>query len=872
MVHSLFNLALGTAPYHPVIDRLNLTWNDLRNCFAMRKMNTQLFMQHFDRIRYWNWAWISEYMALDESFIYTYCCHVDWERISRYQRLTPTLVAKFETDISWAALSANPHLTIDLVRLYCTRLDWGLVCKTIVLTEDQIDEFLRYIDWYEVSLKSPMREPFIEKYAERVHWARITAHQTLTDTFIEKHTDRVDWDYLSRHRPMISTFIQTYADYVDWGLISDGQKLDDDDFIRDNTTRVDWEEIAYGQPISETFFEESAPKTPAVWAAFTAGRTLSPGFIARNIASLPARELTRFQSFTLAEVAKYAAYLDWRQLSAKHTFTHPGKTVIDEDFIRSHAERIDWPLLVQTHVLPTRLLLDFIDRISPRDIQQTISIEELERHPQLINRTWISHNCPLTVEYLTAAAQMIDWNVIANRHLPEEVVRAFAPELNISRIPMLQPHMSPEWVTMQLATEQEWTMVVDIAPRYWPLYASADNIARLVTPPDEFFRRYRDQALASPRFLIFEGTNILLNTLVSSIHLCRPELADRIRFKCAVTELHVPSSWDYLENTSDENWVWIVKNHRLSETFLRRFHHKVDWSLIPDYQVRPFSEQFMREFAGRLDLAKVPLPYDVTMDYIRQFGTRHNWAELTRNFQEWQMEHFGAHCNFSKTPRKTLSEAFITLHYPIEVVAATQPLSEAYIETHLTQPTYERLAQNTTLIVSQRFMRRHRSSMPNAHWVRASNQTLAATRTAPFETVPISQAELSRYSQFKLANRGIAFDPIGPPDLSICNQAHFWTRYRLPESTLRQLIQTVPWHTISMYQKLSPEFLEEFKDRVDWGTISRWQVLSEETIRRFKDYVHWPQICRNQKLTEDFISEFADRVTWEPLSPFSACF
>ena len=39
---------------------------------------------------------------------------------------------------------------------------------------------------------------------------------------------------------------------------------------------------------------------------------------------------------------------------------------------------------------------------------------------------------------------------------------------------------------------------------------------------------------------------------------------------------------------------------------------------------------------------------------------------------------------------------------------------------------------------------------------------------------------------------------------------------------------------ISSYQKLSEEFIREFKDKVDWLYICRFQKLSEEFKKEFK--------------------------------------
>ena len=872
MSYTLLQRALGEAPPHPTVDLLNLTWNDLRICFERRKMNTQLFQKYFDRIRYWNWPWVSEHMALDASFIYTYCRHIDWCKISRHQRLTIEIVTDFETDISWVDLSANPHLTIDMLTQFATRLDWGQVCQNIVLKEDQIVQFLSYVDWYEVSRKSQLSEKFIETYADQVCWPRITAHQTLSDDFIDKHADRVDWDYLSRHRPMTPTFIQDHADYVDWGLISDGQELREE-FIRDNATRVDWEEIAYGQPISETFFEEYAPKTPDVWVAFTAGRRLSPEFIARNIRSLPTWELTHFQPFTLTEIDTYAMYLDWAQLSVLHSFTQPGQTEIDVDFLRRHAERIEWSTFVQTHVLPVAVLLEFLPRFIVQDIRQPIPLTVLLEHPELVNRNWISQNCPLTVDFLTVAApvQMIDWGDLMNRQLPEDVVRAFPADLNLTRIPMWQSSMSPEWIAEQALTARQWIITEEVDPRYWPLYASANNVHQLTIPTDEFFRRHRDQLLTELDFGRRENTHVLLKTMAAALPWCNPALATRVRFKIALNEINVPSSWDYLEGVSQAKWEWIVRTYRLSEAFLDRFQRQVDWSLVSTHQRRPFSEQFVRKFRERLRFDHLELPYDVTPEYVAEFGVRHNWTNLTKNFQEWQMKQYLDRCNFRVIPQKTLSEQFIAAHFAFDWVVTTQPLSETYIREHVTNKASERLAWNTKITLAQRFIRQYKQKQ--TQWPRLSNQTLGASLALTiFSSSRAARIDLSAYSRYKLAQETKVIDPNVAPDITQYKMADFWRKNKLTEATIRRLIQTVDWRTISECQQLSPDFLDEFRDKISWRNVSQKPGLSEETIRRFQNYVIWPLICRHQKLTESFITEFADRVTWEPLSPFSACF
>ena len=51
-------------------------------------------------------------------------------------------------------------------------------------------------------------------------------------------------------------------------------------------------------------------------------------------------------------------------------------------------------------------------------------------------------------------------------------------------------------------------------------------------------------------------------------------------------------------------------------------------------------------------------------------------------------------------------------------------------------------------------------------------------------------------------------------------------------------INNVNWDYISFSQKLSEDFIREFKDKVDWDYISYYQKLSQDFIREFKDKVN----------------------------------
>ena len=47
----------------------------------------------------------------------------------------------------------------------------------------------------------------------------------------------------------------------------------------------------------------------------------------------------------------------------------------------------------------------------------------------------------------------------------------------------------------------------------------------------------------------------------------------------------------------------------------------------------------------------------------------------------------------------------------------------------------------------------------------------------------------------------------------------------------------VNWGYISIYQKLSENFIIEFRDKLSWKSISYYQKLSENFIKEFKNEV-----------------------------------
>ncbi len=70
--------------------------------------------------------------------------------------------------------------------------------------------------------------------------------------------------------------------------------------------------------------------------------------------------------------------------------------------------------------------------------------------------------------------------------------------------------------------------------------------------------------------------------------------------------------------------------------------------------------------------------------------------------------------------------------------------------------------------------------------------------------------------------------------------------------------KVIQWHLICIYQKkLSENFWRNHQEKVSWDCLSSCQRnLSEEFIREFQNKVYWKDIFKYQKLSDDFLEEF----------------
>ena len=66
--------------------------------------------------------------------------------------------------------------------------------------------------------------------------------------------------------------------------------------------------------------------------------------------------------------------------------------------------------------------------------------------------------------------------------------------------------------------------------------------------------------------------------------------------------------------------------------------------------------------------------------------------------------------------------------------------------------------------------------------------------------------------------------------------------------------------------KLSEQFFDKYKERFDWTVLLKHNKFSMDFLRDHLDYLDWDEVAYDQDLDMDFIEEFADKLDWHLMS------
>ena len=81
--------------------------------------------------------------------------------------------------------------------------------------------------------------------------------------------------------------------------------------------------------------------------------------------------------------------------------------------------------------------------------------------------------------------------------------------------------------------------------------------------------------------------------------------------------------------------------------------------------------------------------------------------------------------------------------------------------------------------------------------------------------------------------------------------------HQFDTATLKNILGDwkVDYGGLSVYTKLTPEFIEEYADKLDWYNLCEHQVLPEWLLNKYKDRLNWGQVSLYQALSPEFIKE-----------------
>ncbi len=213
---------------------------------------------------------------------------------------------------------------------------------------------------------------------------------------------------------------------------------------------------------------------------------------------------------------------------------------------------------------------------------------------------------------------------------------------------------------------------------------------------------------------------------------------------------------------TDEDWHRVSFGQTLSEEFIREFAGRVRWQSISGHQ--RVSEAFIREFQDRLSWSSVSMSQRLSEGFIREFADRLDWCYVARHQQ--------------------LSEAFIAEfagRIAFRDLDPEHPRSEAFYRAHQRQLDWGRISQQATL--SEAFIR---DFADQVEW-----------------------AKISEYQQLSTA-------------------------------FVEEFAARIIWSMFSRNKNLTDEQIRHFKDRLEWSELLTYpfgRTLTEALIREHEAYI-----------------------------------
>ena len=295
----------------------------------------------------------------------------------------------------------------------------------------------------------------------------------------------------------------------------------------------------------------------------------------------------------------------------------------------------------------------------------------------------------------------------------------------------------------------------------------------------------------------------------------------------------LPFSDGFIERYKDKiNWIFVSKYKCLSTNFIKKYENLLCMPLICTYQ-KLNDELIEKYFLIYLNSILVcqKLSVDMIEKLIDKYNSLIDWR-LISNYQ-------------------VLSEEFIE-KYQNKVdwycISHHQKLSEGFIEKYQNKVDWGYISFYQTL--SENFIEKYKDKI---NWNNA------------FQTQKLSESFIEKYKDKTNWGNISQYQTLSESFIEKYKDKVNWNYVccfqKLSEEFIEKHQNDVNWEAISIHQKLSEQFIEKYFSKLSHTNVYAYQKLSEEFIEKLvknyidksNEYEFWYYISIFQKLSDDFI-------------------
>ncbi len=484
----------------------------------------------------------------------------------------------------------------------------------------------------------------------KANWKQLSKNEKLSEPFIRDNADFLDWNAVSAGQALTLSMLIDLKDKVKWKKIADNPHLDDDlkliacyklDFKRLLKKEKDTLPLSFIEKYYRAW--QDSNDFSECWAIISSQYQLSKDFIHHfrfllNWAMLRKKQKHIETTFWY----DYPLFFVIGKSKGYHTPSQPAFEALSEQDILDNIARMDWFRLCKSQQLSEAFIEQLIPLVGHstsfwRNISAFQKLSEpfiVKYHAALYwDRLSVNNNKVLSEELLLRFANKdLNWSWISEHyHLSAETIEHLKDKLHWERLSCNEANCLTEAIIRKYEDRWHW-------PWIWSYQQLSEDFIRAYIHKVEWKYFWKSQvSVLSEQFLreYEEKVNWYMVARLGNVS------EDFIR----EFEAKFDSVWDWLA-------LFQCQYARLSEQFIKDFHHKVDWEDARTYQVDyEGNTNFIRRFIPYVNWnlifgpsnARQPMQYDEP--FLRDFQDKFSklmWKQISKEQQlsETFMEDF----------------------------------------------------------------------------------------------------------------------------------------------------------------------------------------------------------------------------------------